>query len=53
MCIKWCKRLHLLQTFAHVKSNIYEQKTYTALINIIILHVSSIKTKKIELEKSS
>lgn len=53
MCIKRCKRLHQLQTFAHLNSNIYEQKTYIALINIIILHVSSIKTKKIELEKSS
>lgn len=45
MCVKWCKRLHLMQTFAYIKLHFCLQKAYNELIYVIILHMSSMREK--------
>ena len=45
MCVKQCKRLHLVQTFAYIKLHFCLQKAYDGLIYVIILHTSSMGKK--------
>lgn len=45
MCVKQCKRLHLMQTFAYIKLHFCLQKAYNELIYVIILHTSSMGKK--------